>query len=100
MSHTMIPCPTPSCANFVAKWKYPHRVSEHNGVLTCENCGGISHDGGKTWKHECRTCKVTVEPGKLVGLFVPHLCVPCENAEAAKSGTCGNCRQRLNRCCC
>lgn len=104
-----VQCPTPICVQAIEDYgeRY-HKVVEHADDATrpnycCESCGGISQSG-ETWEHKCRTCKADVPPGKLCGLFVPHLCASCEQAEtdkAVKSNKiCRACRQPFNRCCC
>ena len=70
---------------------------------TCERCGGVCCVDDQ-WKYVCKKCKKEVEPGKLVGLFVPHLCVNCEtkiaSSEKASGNICIMCRQPRSRCCC
>lgn len=69
----------------------------------CEGCGGTSMDG-EIWEHVCKSCGITVEPGELCGLFVPHVCKGCEKKtaenEIKRGAVCGMCRKPFSRCCC
>ena len=66
----------------------------------CERCGFRLVEG--TWKGVCVTCGREVE--KLYGLFVPHLCEVCEQAQVAterRTGrVCGGCRNVYLYCAC
>lgn len=104
-----IECPTPTCTTAREErgwvWVYENGAQERYGedaVAFCERCGGWFD--GTTWHHECQTCKIEVEPGKLTGLFVPHLCSPCEqkvaDAEIAARQVCRFCHYPYSRCCC
>lgn len=57
---------------------------------------------GKKWIFRCEKCNQNVD--ELVGLFVPYLCKPCEEAVAKwqreNNRVCSLCRQPLVRCCC
>lgn len=71
-------------------------------VALCEQCGGYQTESG--WVHRCLECGQAVEPGKLRGMFVPHKCPECEQAEAdkdrARGNVCLRCRDVRSRCCC
>ena len=78
------------------------RVSEdEEGKGTrCESCGAINNDG--EWTKTCKICNTEVD--KLVGLFVPHMCVDCHkkkrDAQIAAGNICLLCRQPRMDCCC
>lgn len=93
----------PHCAPRIEKYgEGYHRVYDQAGSQICEVCGGIHTDG--IWVYRCRSCKKTVDPGGLRGLFVPHKCEACEEAlaarEKASGNVCGMCRSPRSRCCC
>ena len=54
----------------------------------CQTCGGFYQYG--VWHHNGKQCGVEVQPGELVGLFVPHLCQRCYTAALAKDRARGN----------
>ncbi len=98
----MYKCPTPRCNEYGrADHVYPEPAKP--GTFRCDACGGQTTDG-ETWIHKCARCGVIVKPGELTGLFVPHLCRPCEEAVAkedvARGHVCGMCRKPYSRCCC
>lgn len=69
----------------------------------CEGCGAEQQEDG-SWTSTCKTCGTRVKDGELVGLFVPHLCVPCHTEmvkrERAKGHVCRRCKQVYSCCCC
>lgn len=73
-----------------------------DAIAKCQFCGGYTN--GTIWVHVCFACNKEMQPGELVGLFVPHLCPDCERSAAEKQITnrevCGICRQPYIRCCC
>jgi len=77
-----------------------------NGCKDCEQLdvirGLLVTSPAEEKKFVCEKCKNPTD--KLYGLFVPHLCQECEQAEAdsdKRSGNvCGICRQPRSRCCC
>lgn len=78
-------CATPRCVADIAKWGehyhdvYPAYAGRVEGATDlCQRCGGMFD--GATWRHVCAKCGTEVEPGALVGLFVPHMCQPCMGA--------------------
>ncbi len=109
-----IKCPTPSCAGYVERYGesyqnvYPLSQSATppaflpDAIAQCQSCGGYTN--GSEWKHVCRKCSAEVEPGALVGLFVPSRCVPCDEVlvaeEKAKGRTCIGCGKVSSRCYC
>lgn len=107
-----IRCETPKCINTIKKHgEQYHRVYDTyvhtpdfmpDAIARCENCGGYTN--GIIWKHVCNTCGKEVEPGKLVGLFVPHLCQECLNEAIERDMQSGNvctvCHQPRSLCCC
>ena len=109
-----IRCETSSCADAITKYgEQYHRVYDLSGyrnpplfmpdaIAMCEQCGGFTN--GKEWKHVCNKCGKEVESGKLVGLFVPHLCQECldtivEN-DRRNGNICRMCHQPYTLCCC
>jgi hypothetical protein len=106
-------CTTPSCVITIAKYggQY-HMVSDitpaqapkfmPDAKQSCGYCGGYFN--GTTWKHACMKCGVDVEPGTLVGLFVPHQCTSCKEKERAHDiatgNICGLCRKPRSECVC
>lgn len=106
-----IRCATERCASDIAKYgENYHGVHElgsppdfmPEAVAKCERCGGYTN--GEDWKHVCQNCGKNVEPGELLGLFVPHRCRECDAQivaqERAAGRTCGRCRQVMSYCCC
>lgn len=102
-----IRCTTPKCVATIAEsgeryhMVYPSRDSGF--AARCEFCGGKQTDAGD-WQHKCATCGNDVEPGTLVGLFVPHRCTECHDALRAKQRSegriCRACNQPFADCCC
>ncbi|GEM_PF-2022017 len=107
-----IRCETPSCIKSITNYgEQYHGVYDiyasppkfmPDAIAICENCGGYTN--GKEWAHYCGHCGKIVEPGKLVGLFVPHLCQECLDAYVAEDKRTGNictmCHQPRTLCCC
>lgn len=98
-------CQTPKCLENFAKgyWANDRAVMvRHVDVPTCQYCGG-KWIGGQ-WVHRCSKCKAVVEPGQLVGLFVPHLCGACLEkalaADRAAGRICRMCHVERTMCCC
>lgn len=106
-----IRCPTARCVKNIETygeryhWVYdqtspPPHLSV--AIARCEGCGGY-WDGDK-WIHKCTTCGADVEPGKLTGLFVPHVCADCNkkavDAQRARGAICRRCNQVMSWCCC
>lgn len=103
----------PHCAPTVEKYgENYHRVyarphgadpRDPDTKWQCEQCGGVRQPDGK-WLYKCRKCGTEPEPGGLTGLFVPHLCRPCEQAQADRDKATGNvclkCHTVRSRCCC
>lgn len=109
-----IRCNTPRCMAAIEKYgehyhsvydKDPHMAPDFctNAIARCERCGGWTPDG-RTFIHKCADCHTDVEPGELVGLFVPHLCTICEQKvtddNISRHRVCSLCRKPYNRCCC
>lgn len=106
-----IRCATKECAESIEKYgaNY-HSVYDgakknkkpEDGVAYCERCGGI-FDGEK-WHHNCSSCGASVKAGELVGLFVPHNCLDCQNrlreSEIASRKVCRRCNKPYCDCCC
>lgn len=104
-------CPTPRCIEIVERHgpayirtepvRFP-RDGEEEADLQCSQCGGVRING--EWRHWCRKCGTVVEPGALVGLFVPSQCTTCHTArvaeERARGNVCGRCNQAYALCCC
>lgn len=80
-----IRCVTPRCLADVAKFgEHYHSVHDKaDGSALCDRCGGEQLKPGAPWRHVCRNCSSSVEPGQLVGLFVPSVCEPCLEARRA-----------------
>lgn len=107
MEKSQYRCPTPRCVEDIAKGgeRY-HSVydgrTKDDYVAKCERCGG-KFDGA-VWQHKCGACGKQVEPGGLVGLFVPHSCPDCHHkaveAEVARGAVCSQCHQAFSNCCC
>lgn len=77
-------CPTPRCAAEVEKYgEQYHAVYPRSAGLACDRCGGVQLEAGGAWRHACKGCSVSVEPGQLVGLFVPSVCQACLEATRA-----------------
>jgi len=103
-------CPTPRCVKHTAH--YGTRVAEYylpkkpdtmpDATHICQSCGGVYN--GERWDHVCSQCGEHVEPGAMVGMFVPHMCKACEEKIAARDvqtgRVCGRCRKPYSRCCC
>jgi len=74
--------------------------SYEDGATVCGQCGARLVDG--KWIMRCQTCGKEVS--ELFGLFVPHLCKSCANAEVARDRElgriCGLCGQPRSLCCC
>lgn len=111
--HETIRCPTKKCASAIEQYgEHYHSVVDMeyqrpptfmpDAVACCERCGGWTN--GETWIHQCQECGINVEAGGLRGLFVPHLCQPCEQKKAdaniAAGRICISCRKPFGRCCC
>ena len=105
MAKSEVRCETPRCVKEIEDHgeRY-HGVHEDVcGEIKCERCGGKQQPDG-SWKHECAKCQKEVAPGKLVGLFVPHLCIECLDAlrqdQIKKGHVCIMCRKPYADCCC
>lgn len=102
-------CETPRCVATIAKYgELYHRVHDRADGdravdAQCEGCGG-KHLVAGGWRHACKTCKTDVQPGQLVGLFVPHSCAACldvaRKAEVARGAVCRRCHKAYVDCCC
>ena len=108
-----IRCPTPRCTGYIEKYgeRY-HRVVTvglggppkfmPDATDLCEGCGGYTN--GSEWKHVCRVCGAEVEPGDLVGFFVPSRCKSCDDEivakEKAEGRVCSRCKTVFSYCCC
>lgn len=102
-------CQNPHCVDYTKR--YGNKVYERKDsnwvpsgyIAKCERCGGNLKEDG-TWEYNCVKCKKNVPMGELHGLFVPHLCLECHNAETEdhirRGSICGMCRQPRNLCCC
>jgi hypothetical protein len=96
-------CETLRCIDDIAKYgpQY-HAVYDRAEGQCCERCGGKFN--GTAWRHTCKHCKTEVQPGELVGLFVPHSCEACHEkviADQVKRGAvCGGCKRAFALCCC
>ena len=68
----------------------------------CCRCGGFFVTGA--WRHVCRGCGAEVQPGELLGFFVPSRCAACDGkvvAEQLATGqVCRGCKQVVAYCCC
>lgn len=109
-----IKCTTPRCVEAIEKYgEHYHGVHDvgswfpgsermPDAVAKCERCGGVTN--GEKWLHACAMCGKEVEPGKLVGFFVPSRCSECDAkvvAEQRADGrVCGRCGQVIAYCCC
>ena len=110
-----ISCITPRCKESISKYgEQYHAVYSvfifgghpptfmPDAIAHCEHCGGYTN--GMDWKHVCEKCGKDIAPGKLTGLFVPHLCQACEQAIADRDKASGNvclkCHVVRSRCCC
>lgn len=77
-----------------------------NGMVRCDKCGGRRNFalGQHTWTWTCGQCGKEVKPGRLVGLFVPHLCEKCEaktaKQEVKEGMVCRVCFKPTCRCRC
>lgn len=103
-------CPNPKC---IADHKeYPkgghihvpevHEFHARGSLARCGNCGG--YWDGKEWTHQCIKCKKFVGQNDLRGMWVPHSCEPCENADIAaqkaRGAICSTCRNVMSYCYC
>jgi len=100
-------CETPSCSIFREKYKcktvYEVTSEVHpDAKFACEKCGAYSD--GEKWVSSCNNCGKEVEHGKLVGIFVPHVCGACMEKtveeERAAGRVCRACGQVFSLCCC
>lgn len=101
-------CPTPHCQGLARRGKPPEycdvRGIPHvrDATHRCECCGGLWT--GREWVHRCAKCSVTVSPGELRGMFVPHLCTACNqrivDAERAAGRICSTCQNVRSYCYC
>lgn len=113
MSKSETRCPTVKCKEAIEKWGAhyhsvhdipPEAAPSHTpeAVALCERCGGYSN--GKEWRHICKMCGTTVEPGQLKGFFVPHRCAACDekvvSKERAEGKICRLCNSVYAYCCC
>lgn len=100
-----ISCPTPACAEQIAKYGDGYRrvVDRPGGAALCEGCGGAMTPDG-VWHHVCQKCGREVEPGTLAGLFVPHVCSACwkarVDADRLRGNFCLKCGATRSECCC
>lgn len=105
-------CETPRCMESIEKYgEQYHMVYDRMNstwvpeglIAKCSRCGGVMREEG-VWEHKCKKCGKDVEPGELIGLFVPHVCHVCENkvveTEIKIGNVCRMCRQPWSRCCC
>ena len=105
-----IRCKTPRCIGDIAKYgENYHEVHAEkapdfmpDAVAKCGRCGGYTN--GTDWKHVCKMCGKEMQPGELVGWFVPHRCSECDAKvvaeDKAKGRICGRCHQVISYCCC
>ena len=101
-----VTCETPKCIDHAAKWGskpsayYLPTVPDHMPDVThiCQHCGGVYN--GERWDHVCSKCGATVQPGELVGLFVPHLCQGCLDEQVKHDRKCSLCGKPVSLCCC
>ncbi len=94
-------CETQRCIDTIAQFgENYHGVYEEASGQSCERCGAKRQNG--VWSKTCAVCKKQTD--ELFGLFVPHRCKDCQEAERVKqeaSGRrCGMCRQLYMNCCC
>jgi hypothetical protein len=99
MAISVVECPNPKCIEAKRKWK-THRVYDRGDHAVCESCGGVIRDGVLT--KTCAVCKKQTDD--LYGLFVPHRCKDCQEAERKKQEASNNrclmCHQLYMNCCC
>lgn len=105
MAKSSILCATPRCIGDIEKYgDHYHSVHDRADHAQCEWCGGKTEDGGQTWAHDCVKCGVSVAPGDLLGLFVPHRCKECDAKIIAKDRAegrmCRRCGTVFSYCCC
>lgn len=111
-----IRCQNQSCKDSIAAWGENHHgvhvvdydvphlknVTTNKIIAMCERCGG--HFDGENWFYVCKSCGKQVEPGNLMGLFVPHRCQDCDTKlveEQKRNGDyCHNCKSVIAYCCC
>jgi hypothetical protein len=100
-------CVTPRCVATIAKYgENYHMVYDRDGTdgvaHSCEFCGAESVNGA--WVSRCKHCGKSVDPGTLVGLFVPHSCPDCQEAlrqkQIAEGSVCRRCKSAYLDCCC
>lgn len=111
MSKSNLRCPTPACVDAIARYgEHYHGVTDKGDaqppdgiVASCERCGGTTTDG-INWIHQCAKCGTVVEPGALLGFFVPHRCKTCDEKIVAEQRAAGQLCRRCNTviayCCC
>lgn len=96
-----IKCITPTCVAHIERYgERQARVYDKEDGAHCENCGAVYKDG--VWTKTCVICKKQTD--ELYGLFVPHRCKDCQEAERIKQTKANNrclmCRQLYMDCCC
>lgn len=106
-------CPNPKCIADHKRWppgNHIHVPEVHESssghipgaIARCGNCGG--YWDGQKWIHRCLKCKKDVGPDDLRGMWVPHSCEPCENADIAaqkaRGDICSRCRRVRSYCYC
>lgn len=111
MAKIELRCATQKCASAIANYgdhyhavhsveKAPAHVPDATAM--CERCGG--YHNGTDWKHVCKSCGTAVEPGALLGFFVPHRCAACDAKvvaqQQAAGQVCHRCNTVISYCCC
>lgn len=108
-------CPNPKCVEL--RQRYPKCNSElihvqpthtcrsahiPGSIVRCGNCGG--YWDGQRWIYRCLKCHKDVGPDDLRGMWVPHSCEPCENADIAaqkaRGAICQRCQNVFSYCYC
>ena len=103
-------CKTPRCMEYIEKYgsNYHYVYDNKNWmpeeyIAKCDGCGGHL-DKDLNWIHKCKTCGKTVNPGELVGLFVPHNCEDCQikiiEEDKRTGNICRLCGSPRSVCCC
>lgn len=107
-----IRCENPTCIASIEKYgEQYHSVYDlystpppfmPEAIAICEHCGGYTD--GKKWVYICKKCGKSVNPGELVGLFVPHLCQECLDdiveSDRKNGNICTLCHKPRSLCCC
>lgn len=80
-----------------------YKVHLRNDTYVCEFCGATKkNEPDAQWQKVCMRCGSVVD--KLIGLFVPHSCLACLEAERQSQirlgQVCRMCRNPYCDCCC